>query len=411
MAAVLKMPTFDDVAQKDWLQAFVSYAGYGEASPRLMYWVGVSTIAAALGRKVWFDQDDFQWSPNFYILIVGEQGAVRKSTSIDVGMRLLKQVDGVMLGPSSATWQALLQKIDKEAFREIELADGKRFGMSCITLPLSEFGTFFKPDDRELLDVLTDLWDGKLGAFEKITKTSGNDTIRNPWINLIAATTPNWVSRNLTDDLLGGGLISRFIFLHGEMPERDIAYPKRHMPKDRDSMRHTLIGKLREIADNAGPVELTDEAYQWGEQWYRDERNMLRKVGFGSLEAGFLVRKQVHLHKLAMVIAAARGALPTITLEHLQEADRQLRGVDEDARRVLAVTGQTKITAAARQIYEAVKTAGGSIVRGRLYARKFSRTMDDKEYDLAIRSAIHAGLIAEEGNLSCTVLVAKEQEI
>jgi hypothetical protein len=95
----------------DWLTDFVEYASHGEASSRLMYWVGVSTVAGALRRKVWIDMGDFQWSPNFYILIVGEPGMVRKSTSIDVGMRFLKRIDGVHRGPAIVTWQALIQDI------------------------------------------------------------------------------------------------------------------------------------------------------------------------------------------------------------------------------------------------------------------------------------------------------------
>src|SRR6476646_7582028 len=94
---------FEKLVQEDWLSAFLQYSSYGECTPRIMFWVGVSTLASVLQRKTWIDQGDFQWSPNFYILVVGEQGVVRKSTSIDVGMRLAKQVMGVQIGPSAAT--------------------------------------------------------------------------------------------------------------------------------------------------------------------------------------------------------------------------------------------------------------------------------------------------------------------
>lgn len=397
---------FKKLVEEDWLAAFCQYGSYGEASQRLTYWVGVSTVAAALGRKVWFDQDDFQWSPNFYILIVGEQGAVRKSTSIDVGMRLLKQVEGIVIGPSSATWQAFVERT-AECFQDIELPDGSKFRSSCMTLPLSEFGTFFKPDDQDMIDVLTDLWDGKLGAFEKITKTNGSDIIENPWINIIAATTPKWVSRKLTDDLIGGGLISRFIFLHGEMPERDVAYPKRNMPRERAHQRKLLVEGLRRLADAAGPVELTEEAYAWGEDWYSQQRQHLRTVGFGTLEAGFLTRKQVHLHKLAMVIAAARNSLPTIGVGHLQEAERRLAELDDDTRRVFGVVGQTKVTAAARQIVDAV-VRSGPVGKRKLYRTHFYRTMEWGQYEEAVKSAVHAELIVEMGDMTNTVLMLRE---
>lgn len=400
--------TFDEKVRCDWLAAFVEYAGFGEASPRLMYWVGVSTLAAVLGRKVWFDQEDFQWSPNFYILIVGEQGAVRKSTSIDIGMRLLKQIESVKRGPGSATWAAFIE-LASQSYREVTLPGGDIFGSTDITLPLSEFGTFFKPQDNDMVDGLTDMWDGKLDSFEKRTRKHGLEEVKNPWINLIAATTPKWVARNLTDDLIGSGLISRFIFLHGEMPVKDISYPKRCMPADRPAMRTALIARLRELATFAGGVDLTEPAYEWGDAWYRKQRDFLRAQGFGTLEAGFLTRKQVHLHKLAIIVAASRGHLPTIELEDLLEAEQQLSALDDDTRRVFGVVGQTKVTSASRELVDAVRRAGPrGVVRSTLYRTHFMRTMEAAEFAAAVSGAVAADLLIEAGPANRPVLVAKE---
>src|SRR4051812_39735573 len=116
----------------DWLEDFVQYASYGEASPRLMYWVGVSTIAGALRRKVWIDQEIFQWSPNFYILVVGDPGSVRKSTSIDIGIKkFLRGVRGINMGPSIVTWQALIEHV-ADCREEVTLPDGEIFPMSAV---------------------------------------------------------------------------------------------------------------------------------------------------------------------------------------------------------------------------------------------------------------------------------------
>lgn len=400
------MTEFEELVRHDWLAAFNQYSSYGESSPRLMYWVGVSTLAAAMQRKIWFDQDDYQWSPNFYILIVGSQGTIRKSTSIDVGMRLLQNMEGVDIGPSSATWQAFVQRVSERAclFR---MPDGTDYPMSCMTLPASEFGTFFKPDDRELIDVLTELWDGKTGVFEKITKGSGCDLLPNPWINIIAATTPAWVAQNLTMGLLGGGLLSRFIFLHGEMPVKDIAYPKRHMPKDRAEQRAALRVRLAELVMTGGAVDLTEEAYAWGEKWYGCDRDIMRRHGPDNSEGGFMARRQGHLHKLAMVISASRSALPVIELSHLIEAKKQLDALDGDARKVLGVVGQTKITAATHQIVEAVRHAG-FVERRKLFCRRFMQSMSSGEFDEAVKSAIQAELIYETDAAINPILAIRE---
>lgn len=374
-----------------------------------MYWVGVSTIAACLRRKVYIDQEYFQWSPNFYILLVGKAGAVKKSTSIDIGMRLLRHIDGIKRGPAIVTWQRLIEKI-AEAREEVRFDTGEIFEMSAITIALSEFGSFFDPSNRELIDNLTDLWDGKLGSIEKETKTSGSDEMVNPWINIIAATTPKWLAKNFGEDLVGGGLAGRIIYLYEEMPpkEKDVAYPKRKMGcmKERRAAEAQLVAKLKVIAEYGGDYEMTEEAYLWGEEWYAKERANLRLLGSGSLESGFAVRKQVHLHKLAMVISAARYEFPTVTVAHLEEAERQLNAVDVDMRKVFGYVGQTKVTSAAREIVEEV-VKRGSVERRLLFREMFFRTMTKGEYNEAVESAINAELIMEQDGVAKPILVPR----
>lgn len=394
---------------KDWLDDFVRYSTFGEASERLMYWVGVATVAGALRRKVWIDEFNFQWTPNFYILVVGEPGSVRKSTSMDIGLRILKRVEGINMGPSIVTWQALIQHV-AECRETIYLPNGEEFEMSCVTLGLSEFGSFFDPLNRELVDNLTDLWDGKLGKVKKMTKTSGNDTMVNPWINMLGATTPKWLSQNFGDTLVGGGLASRFIFLMEKRGTNHIAYPSRQMPPRKEMLEKEdmLLDGLTQIAKYAGEFKLTEEAYEWGTEWYGKLQDQLDSLGSGNLESGFLVRKQGHLHKLAMVISAARREFPSITKEHLQEASLRLSVLDADIRNVFGYVGQNKVTAAAREIVEYVLEAGPSGIEKRiLYRRRFFRTLTVGEFNEAVNSAVQAELILEADTVARPVLVKR----
>jgi hypothetical protein len=395
-----------------WLEDFVKYAGIGETSPRMAYWVGVSTLAAVLRRKCYIDQDIFQWSPNFYILLVGAPGAIKKSTSIDIGMSLLSEVEGINRGPDIVTWQALIEYIG-EVREEWPIADtGEVFEMSAVTIALSEFGSFFDPEDRNLVDNLTDLWDGKLGKIEKRTKTSGSDCLVNSWINIIAATTPKWLAKNFSESLVGGGLAGRFIYLYGEMSDKDIAYRARQIKPggERAVDRVNLVNRLREMAQYSGEYKLTEQAYLWGEAWYAAQRRMLRGVGSESLEGGFLVRKQVHLHKLAMVISASRGKFPWIGIPELEEAERQLDGIEEDTKKVFGYVGQNRVARTAREIVEAVERFG-QIERRILYRKYFFRTMSSGEFDDAVKSAIQAELIFEVDDVAHPMLCIRKDKL
>ncbi len=393
----------------DWLSDFCKHSSYGESTPNMMYWTGVSTIAAVLRRKVWFDQCDYQWSPNFYILLVGAPGAVKKSTSIDMGMRLLKTIEDIKLGPAIITWQALIEYIAENKQEFAIRGSYELFETCCTTIALSEFGSFFDPEDRCLIDNLTDLWDGKIGKIEKVTKTAGNDSMINPWINIIAATTPKWLANNFGDGLVGGGLAGRFIYVYSDMPEVDVAYPKRQMPAKihREKNKESLISGLKEMAEYSGDYELTEAAYKWGEYWYSEQRKKLRLHGIDSLEAGFSIRKQVHLHKLAMVISASKGKFPIIDVEELEEADKQLSLLDNDAKKIFGYVGQNKISRTAREIVEEVEKHD-HVEKRALYRKVFFRTMSSSEFEDAVKSAIQADLIIEADSCSRTILISRK---
>lgn len=125
----------------DWLDAFVEYASIGEAPTDILWWVGVSTLAGALRRKVWLDQVFFQWVPNFYIVVVAEPGIVAKSTTANIGFNLLSEVDGIHFGPDITSWQALIQEMSVNCGEFFDYR-GMQYPMHAITCAIDEFGTF-----------------------------------------------------------------------------------------------------------------------------------------------------------------------------------------------------------------------------------------------------------------------------
>ena len=76
----------------NWLQGYLEYTKASESPTPFHFWTGVSTIAGALRRRVWIDQRYFQWTPNFYIVLVGPAGVAAKSTSLRSGMKLLEKL-------------------------------------------------------------------------------------------------------------------------------------------------------------------------------------------------------------------------------------------------------------------------------------------------------------------------------
>lgn len=378
----------------DWLSSFVEYASIGESPLHILYWVGVSTIAGALRRRVWVEQEFFQWVPNFYIVVVAPPAVVSKSTTANIGFNLLGKVEGIHFGPDITSWQALIQEMGTIG-EEYEYQGG-HFKMHAITCAIDEFGTFLDPTNREQVDSLVRLWDGKLSdrAFRKLTKTQGTDVLDNPWINLYACTQPVWLNNNFPETFLGGGLLSRIIFLHADnkrqfVPLLSTAIRERNA---RDAkfrmMPQKLAADLQLMANLHGPFTLTPAAEAYNDAHYRAH---WAKIQGSEAATGFQGRKQTHLFKLAMVVSASRGDFPLLDVQHLEEAERQLSLIEPGIAKVLQVVGSKGITKASQEIVDALKAMGGKALRRDIYGKHFFRRLSNKDFTEAIEGAKAAG--------------------
>lgn len=335
----------------------MDYSSYGEAPRHMYFWTAVSTVAGALRRRVWLDQAYFRWHPNFYIILVAPPGIVSKSTTAGVGMSLLKKVPDIRFGPDVVTWQALVG-----AFADSTMTfeyEGEFHSMSALTIESSEFGNLLNPSDKEMVDLLVSLWDGKPGAFVKRTKGSGNDEVVNPWINLIACTTPSWIAGNFPEYMIGGGFTSRCIFVYADAKAKYVAYPGRHVPSDLAQIAEKLIEDLSQISIMSGEYRLTDQALEWGETWYKAHYTVKNVELDDDRFGGYLARKQTHIHKLAMILAASESDRLVITHEHLALADTMVSDLEPDMQFVFSKIGKTEDSLYVERLIWYVHKRGG----------------------------------------------------
>lgn len=384
----------------DWLQAYLEYSDYSEAPKHMRFWSGVSAIAGALRRKVWIDQAYFKWYANFYVVLVAPPGVVAKSTTSAIAMNLLKQVPGIKFGPDIVTWPSLVTSFAAAA-EAFEYPPGSQIWhtMSAMTIESSEFGNLLNPQDREMVDLYVTLWDGKQGALRKETKTSGNDSVENPWINLIACTTPAWIAGSFPEYMIGGGFTSRCVFVYADQKAKRVAYPSRTVPKNLSQMEAALVSDLTQIAELTGEYYLTEEAFTWGDAWYNHHNDNppvhLNDDRFG----GYLARKQTHIHKLAMVIAASRGSAMWIEAEHLAIAAQMVSDLEPDMAQVFAKIGRSDESLHTERLLAYIKASGR--VEWEVAFRHVHKYFPGlRDYENILAGLIRAGLVAmsQEGS-------------
>lgn len=372
----------------------MEYTKHMEAPDLFHMWTAIGTIAGALRGKVWIDMGYFKWKPNFFIVLVAPPGVVSKSTTLGVGMSMLRELESIHFGPDSVTWQALT-----EAFVEAQ-ENVKDVGpMSALTIAASELGTFLDPRNREMIDVLCDLWDGRNVPWKRRTKGEGIAEIRNPWLNFLSCTTPGWIEENFPEYAIKGGFTSRTVFVYADAKRDLVAYPGLRMDEFRSefgTLRRHLVNDLKMIARIQGQYFLTPQAFKWGQDWYEkhwnpDAHEHMDKETYG----GYLARKQTHIHKTAMVLASATSDEMIITPHHLRQADYLVSQLEIQMINVFRHITDNRDAMLAVQMLDLMRqTPNGSISKKELWKRMLYRCSLE-EFDRAAKGLIAADYMYE----------------
>jgi hypothetical protein len=311
-------------------------------------------------------------------------------------MDILRKVPGVTFGPDIVTWPALVTAFaaSTESF-EVPGPDGEaEWHTQCaLTLESSEFGNLVNPTDREMIDLLVTLWDSKQGGFSKVTKNSGTDKVENPWINMIACTTPSWIAGNFPEYVIGGGFTSRCLFVYTDQKDKLVAYPIFHIPAGMEALQTRLVEDLTHIAQTLiGPYKLSAEAREWGEEWYKihyaNPPKHLQDERFG----GYLARKQTHLHKLGMILAASESDEMILKPEHLALANTMISDLELDMPKVFARIGRTEDSIQAERFIEFVKK-NSPCPYAKAYQYVHTAFPFVKDFEGIVAGAVRAGLI------------------
>ena len=389
--------TFDPMRNyPDWLLAYCDYASFTEAPRRMHFWSGVSAIAGALRRRVWLDMKSFKWYTNHYIILVAPPGIVSKTTTISIATSLLRSIPGIKFGPEVVTWPALVTSFAEANEQFDATGQGDWMAQCALTLESGEFGNLINPQDREMIDLLVTLWDAKQGAFNKKTKHSGSDTVENPWINLIACTTPAWIAGNFPEYVIGGGFTSRCVFVHCDTKEKLVALPDEAAPENFDQTQEKLRADLEYIAQNlVGRFKIAPDAREWTREWYKAHYANPPEHLHDERFAGYLARKQTHLFKLAMILSVSRGDSLTIEVSDLVIGLKMLKDLEEDMPKVFSKIGRSEASIHAERFVRFVHSRG-AVPYEQAYNYVHLHFPNFRDFEGIVNGAIRSGQIMLE---------------
>jgi hypothetical protein len=343
-----------------WLPAFVRWTLPRSESPESMLkWAGLFTLAAVMKRKVWWPKElmgGYEIFPNLYIVFVGEPAIVRKSTSTSYAQLLLRNLSGeaaVTFAGDVTSHSKLLEALSSSPD-------------SSITIISAEFSSLIQTTPEAMYEILTDIFDNKT-KFDWSTWAHGEKSIDKPSVNLIAATTPAWVSQQPPEYFVGGGFASRILFLYEDAPSQREIYYDHLDQKDLAKLGQDLEHDLMLIAGTKGEFRHdSKKTKEYIRAWYKAQPLL---VDDGRLK-GYYGRKHVHAHKIAGLLSLSERDDRVVTKAHWDEALKLLNYLESKMPQAFANLGMNPIALTMESILAYVKLKGSATlqqVAGRFY--------------------------------------------
>jgi hypothetical protein len=343
------MSTFTSVRfNHEYLDAYLDLVEDTE-SPRLFHiWTAMSIVAGALGRRCFLPFGEMPpIYPNMYVALVGDPGT-RKSVAVTIGRDLLRKSTNVRFAPSdssgqrqgiiaamtglaaeedesgwgnkkrperpeqpirglgvSATLASMTQSQEDAPFdvgpeqafddflrgQELHEADE-----SCLFAAASELTLLVGQAASGMLEFLSCCWDGS--PYEYQTK-GAQISLDRPLLNILSGTTPHQIFTAFPAASIGQGFTSRMIFVYGAERYKSVPRPVKADPKYSKKVRD-ILSYINQNME--GAFEESDEAKAYDAELYTRNASGVEDARFQYYRA----RRQTHLIKLAMCVAASR---------------------------------------------------------------------------------------------------------
>lgn len=357
---------------KEWLRAYLAYTAESESPEEFHKWVALSAIAGAVRRKVFFNMSYFHLYPNMYIVLVAPAGKCKKSTSMRISRQIMGQVPGLSYTTDSVTRERLI----------MDLSQSFNDGHSSMTAFSTEFASLLTSSGMDMVVFLTDIFDSPTEWAHR-TKTGGTNLIKAPYLNLLGATTPDWIAKAMPLDTVGIGLTSRIVFVYAENPRVRPAFPK--LSPEQQALEALLAEDLTTMSNLSGEYFFEPDAAEMYDEWYRGRIENPNPSNDPRLN-GYYERKPIHLIKVCMLVAASFRDELIMTIEDLKLAMGLFDEIESRMPKVFSNVGKNPLSADVDDILMAIIQSGDNgVYRGELIKR-FKHSVDMMQVDTILSS-------------------------
>jgi hypothetical protein len=367
-----------------------------EAPANTHRWTALSIIGTLLGRQIYLPFGHGRLHANQYIQIIGLP-ASKKSTAIKIGKRILKQYGYTNFAPEKTSLEKFLMDLHSYTWGDEE-SDSKAstdlednlFGCGdprqrASEMPIAEcyiasdeFVDFIGRNNIDFISQLGSFWDFS-GVFDRKLKHSTAVYINEPTISIIAGNTPVGFNAAFPPDIQGQGFFSRLLLIHAEVSARKIPFPAAP-----DVQATTLVLEfMSEIAKCCiGEVRMTSAVRDFVGELYLAWKPLEDKRF-----EHYTGRRDIHLLKLSMVVAAMRLST-VIDIEDVVLANTILTFAEYSMPKAMGEFGKGKNSGVTQKILEIINASDRPVTMMEL----LKQTCNDID-NFSVVSQVTQGLI------------------
>lgn len=375
-----------------FLGRYLDYATHLTDAPKPFHLAaGLTALAACCGSNVTFPGFGGRtYWPNIYALSIAPSGLFRKSTALGIAQDLISEVDRDLLAPGEETRERFIMGLKERP---------------SVFYPISEFAAVLSLWQREYMngmrEIIVDLYD----PHEQYVRQTMKEKIivKRPAVNILAATTIDWLREKLSEGDLRGGLMGRFLLFPGQHKEGS----KGLIVDQRKEDKAWLIGFLKDIHAMSSAWVDVSHVRDGFDAWLADVERRIESAVNPDL-IGFQSRIGNHALKLLTLISVSQCGVQSKYQPSANELDRATTlavWLMEQAEQ-LAMTGFTK-NKTEQQVQKLIGLAARKGGIDRATALRLMHT-SSKEFDLLVGTTVDRGQIRIEkekqsGNRTRTV--------
>lgn len=371
----------------DLLKSYAEFTAESDSPQVFHLWIALGTIAGAAQRKIFMHTKYFDVHPNMYIILTSPPGRAKKGAALRTGKNFLRAVEPkVNFATESGSPEGLIK-----LFTKIENPTHQ-----SLTLYSMELGTLMATKPPEMVDMLTDIYDGN-PDWARGTIAHNVQSISRPFLNLMAGTTPKWLGDKLGLIALEGGLVARCIFPYSDERLLNNSWPEEDPGSTATGRR--IVSDLSHIARIEGEFHFEGgrkgKAFEWYDAWYKDASR------FPKLEdprtISYFDRKHIHMLKVAMSLSLSYKDDLEISLEDLLRAEKLLTLTEPGMAKALGAAGKNPLATELLRVAAQIASKKSVPYRDLLIANYHD--LGKKNLDLILDELKSMGRARQEGQV------------